>query len=108
MPNKAADIFAPVKCAVSGRGKGSLPKTASVLSVDNPYLHVTAVKNSEDDSGLIVRMYNPTEKAQSFTFGLCRSAKKITLCKMSEEYLSDADIKNTVLPKKIATYKIEF
>ena len=108
LPNKAADIFAPVKCAVSGRGKGTLPKSQSVLSVDNTKLHVTAVKNAEDNSGIIVRMYNPTEKEQTFSFGFGRKAEKVSLCKMNEEVVGAADIKNTIKAKKIATYKIEF
>ena len=108
LPNKAADIFAPVKCAVSGRGKGTLPRQQSVFSIDNSKLHVTAVKNAEDNSGIIVRMYNPTEENQSFSFGFGVAAKKISHCKMNEEFIENADVKNTIAPKKIATYKIEF
>ena len=108
LPNKAADIFAPVKCAVAGRGKGTLPRQMSVLSVDNAKLHVTAVKNSEDDSGIIVRMYNPTENEQSFKFGLGSTPKNISLCKMNEDVVGEAGAENRIAPKKIATYKIEF
>lgn len=108
LPNQAAGIFAPVKCAVSGRGKGTLPRTQSVLSVDNAKLHVTAVKNAEDNSGIIVRLYNPTETEQVFTFGTDKAVKKVSLCKLDEEFVSAANLRNTIPAKKIATYKIEF
>ena len=55
-----------------------------------------------------MRMYNPTETEQSFTFGLGKNAEKIMLCRMDEKVIGDADIKNSIAPKKIATYKIEF
>ena len=108
LPNKAADIFAPVKCAASGRGKGDLPKSQSVLSIDNTKLHVTAFKNAEDESGIIVRLYNPTETEQIFSFGSDKAIKKVTLCKMNEEEVSVASVKNTIAAKKIGTYKLEF
>ena len=53
-------------------------------------------------------MYNPTEENQSFSFGFGVAAKKISHCKMNEEFIENADVKNTIAPKKIATYKIEF
>jgi len=40
---------------------GSLPMSHSFLDVENEALHVSAVKQSEDEGGWIVRLFNPTD-----------------------------------------------
>jgi hypothetical protein len=39
---------------------GTLPLTHSFLEVENPALHVSAIKQSENGNGWIVRLFNPT------------------------------------------------
>ena len=106
LPNKAAEYFAPVKCAVCGRGKGSLPKENSLWSLENKNLHVTAIKQAADGKGTIVRLYNPTEENQTFSFGA--NCKSVAINNMAEEFKAAASRENTVAPKKIMTYRVEF
>lgn len=40
--------------------KGHMPKTHSFLEIEPKQLHVSAVKQSEDGKGYIVRLFNPT------------------------------------------------
>ena len=97
LPNKAAQIFASVKCAVCGRGKGELPLENSLFVIDNENVHVTAVKQAEDGIGVIVRYYNPTEETQTVTI---KTDGKLYKCKLDEtvegEYLGKADAKKIV------------
>ena len=53
----------------------------------------------------IVRLYNPTEEPQSFSFGACKS---VAINTMAEEFKAVATAENTVAPKKIMTYRVEF
>ena len=102
LPNKAADIFASVKCAVCGRGKGELPHESSLFEIDNKNVHITAVKRADDGNGTIVRFYNPTDTEQTVNFN---TKNQIKLCKMDEtvvgEYTGIAEA------KKIVTVRIE-
>ena len=98
LPNKAAEIFANVKCAVCGRGKGDLPLKSSLFEIDNKNVHVTAVKKADDGAGIIVRLFNPTEKTQKIKL-------KAQTCKMDETVLGSFDGK--IEPKKIATLRIK-
>jgi len=97
LPNKAAEIFAPVKCAVCGRGKGDLPLENSLISIDNLNVHVTAIKQAEDGNGVIVRFYNPTDETQKVTI---KADGKQYICHMDEsvvgEYTGMADAKKIV------------
>ena len=103
LPNKAAEIFAPVKCAAVGRGKGNLPRENSLFAIDNKNVHVTAVKRAEDGDGIIVRFYNASEQEQNVTI---KTDAKIYKCKMTEETEKETSDVVTVGAKKIETLRI--
>ena len=106
LPNKAADYFAPVKCAVCGRGKGTLPKEDCFINIENKNVHVTSIKKANDGNGVIVRLYNPTEDAQKITFG--DKCKSVEITNMAEEFKAEATADVTVEAKKIMTYRVKF
>lgn len=103
LPNKAAEIFAGVRCAVCGRGKGNLPLENSVLSVDNRSVHVTAIKQAEDGEGIILRYYNPTDEAQTVTLN---ASGKLYLCKLDESVVEEISATHVAPAKKIVTVRI--
>ncbi len=104
LPNCAADIFANVKCAVCGRGKGNLRLENSLFDIDNKNVHVTAVKNAEDGNGIIVRYYNPSEKEETVTLN---AAGKLYKCKIDETTEHEISRTYTVPAKKIMTVRIK-
>ncbi len=104
LPNKAAEIFANVKCAVCGRGKGDLPLENSLISIDNKNIHVTAVKQAEDGEGVIVRYYNPTEEVQTVTIN---AKGKLYKCKLDESIEEGISSEHTAEAKKIVTVRIK-
>jgi mannosylglycerate hydrolase len=109
----AADYAAPVRAAVTGRGQGSLPLEAGLFTLDNTVLHVSAVKQAEDGSGLVIRLFNPSEAAQSAVFRFGVSVLKAVQCGMDEsekavlETAADGQsFAVDIAPKKIATFKV--
>ena len=103
LPNRAAEIFANVKCAVCGRGKGNLPLENSVLSLDNKNVHVTAIKRAQDGNGIIVRLYNASESEQTITV---ETDKELFKCKMTEDTEYKIEKTHTIGAKKIETMRI--
>ena len=53
-----------------------------------------------------MRLYNPTEEPQTFSFG--PNCKSVAINNMAEEFKAAAGVENTVAPKKIMTYRVEF
>ncbi len=104
LPNKAAEIFAPVRCAVCGRGRGDLPLSRSLLEMSNKNIHVTAVKRADDGNGVIVRYFNPTETEQPVKID---AEGRLYRCRMDEEIIAEIDDTYNAPPKKIVTVRIE-
>ncbi len=103
LANKAAEIFAGVKCAVSGRGKGTLAKENSLFAIDNKNIHVTAVKRADDGNGIIVRYYNTTDSRQEVTIN---TDGELCKCKMTEEITEKISKTHIAEAKKIITLRI--
>lgn len=106
LPNKSADYFAPVKCAVCGRGKGTFPKENSLFNIENKNIHVTSIKKANDGNGVIVRLYNPTDVTQKFNFG--DKCKSVEINNMAEEFKAESTVDVTVEARKIMTYRVKF
>ena len=104
LPNKAAELFTPVKCAVCGRGKGSLPREQSVLAIDNQSIHVTAVKRADDGDGIILRYYNPSDEPQTVDI---KASGKMYLCSLDETVTEETASSHTAEAKKIVTVRIK-
>ena len=96
---------------MTGRGKGNLPLEANLFSVNSLSLHVSCVKQAEDRSGLIIRIFNPlaTEEKVELTFGSNIHGAKLT--RMDETEIEDLNVaqrklKFTMGSKKIITIKV--
>lgn len=103
LPNRAAEIFAPVRCAVCGRGKGELPLESSLFEIDNPQIHVTAVKRAEDGDGIIIRYYNPSDMTQNVSI---KTDRELYLCKADESVIGKIANPYRAEPKKIVTVRM--
>lgn len=109
--NKAAAYRTEVKCAAAGRGKGTLAHEMSALNLDNPSLHLSAVKPAEDGEGTIIRIFNPTEEAQKMTLTFGAGVTKAQRAQMDESTaealtVQNGQLQDTILPKKIMTYRV--
>ena len=109
---KASEYYAPVRAAVSGRGKGALALEASLFEINNPNLHVTCVKQAEDGTGLIIRLFNAEPSTVEAVLKFARPITSAYVCKLDES--QDCAIQTEenrliypVEPKKIVTIKIQ-
>ncbi len=81
----------------------------SMISLDGNVV-VSIIKPSENEKGVIVRLFNPTNTPEDITLNtICNTAKLVTL---SEEEISPLNINNgkislTVYPHKIETIYLE-
>jgi mannosylglycerate hydrolase len=71
---QAADRFShAVRAAqIAPATGGSMPLELSFLEVENPALHVSAVKQSENGAGWVIRLFNPTDTTLGGTIRLNR------------------------------------
>lgn len=109
--NRAAENYTPVRCAMTGRGKGTLPQEASLFLLDNASLHVTCVKQAEDGKGLIIRLFNPLNQMQKAALQFTKGIRTAQLVKMDESLISHLTaaggiVEYAVEPKKIRTFRI--
>jgi mannosylglycerate hydrolase len=109
--NMASEYNVPVRAVMSSRGKGSLPLEGGLFAISGDNLQVTAVKNAEDGSGLIIRLYNPADKEVKGELSFQNKLKKASFCRMDESEIASADYKDsklalTVACKKIITLKV--
>lgn len=102
----AAEYAVPVRAAVTGRGKGTLPHEASLLALDNGVLHVTAVKQAESGNGLIVRLFNPCGEEQSCRLTFGRPVAAALQCRMDEEGGKEVPADGNAVGLTVAAKKI--
>lgn len=110
---QAIEYAVPVRAAAVGRGQGSLPAEAGLFTLRNAVLHVSAVKQAEDGSGLIIRLFNPSEQEQEALVGFGLLITEAIRCRMDEHPIEAVAVARDghsftaqVGPKKIATFKV--
>jgi hypothetical protein len=108
---QAAEYYTPVRIAMTGRGQGNLPLSASLFTINNSNLHVTAVKGAEDGQGLIIRFFNPTDAEISATLTFGKSLQSASHCKMDESFMNEIAVNKNKLKisargKKIVTVRV--
>jgi mannosylglycerate hydrolase len=106
----AGEYITPVRAVMSGNGNGELSSEASLFALDNLNLQITAIKQAEDSSGMVIRMYNTTPDSQKATIRFhCKvTASQIKMDETGEEIISKelekVDIR--LRGKEILTLKI--
>lgn len=111
--NRAADYATPVRAGQIGRGQGKLPSELSLIALDSTTVQITAIKQAEDGNGLIVRLFNATDKPQKLSLNFFRKLTKATVCKADESPLASLkpqgkSLPLTIEPRKIRTLRVTF
>lgn len=103
----------PPRACVCGRGKGQLAPAMSFVETDDRIVRVSAVKEAEDKTGIVIRLYNPDEKERicNMRFGAGK-IKKVWKCHMNEENTEETanatnNVRIKVPAKRIQTFKVE-
>jgi len=89
-----------------------LPAAKSLCSINNPALVMTALKQSEDESGLVLRIYNNSGQKQDGVISMSCPVDQIESCTLAEKAeralkMKNTQLKITVPPKKIITLKFK-
>lgn len=108
---EAESFNVPVEAAQAGPHKGSLPKEQSFLQIDPKELVLTALKRAENGEGIVVRLFNPTQKSVEGSLRLATPVKLARYTDLAEtpgEALKTQgnDVAITVGPKRIQTIEI--
>lgn len=107
LTNEAAKLYAKPQISLFGKSYGKLPKEKSLVSIDNESIHVSAIKPSEDKKGIIIRLFNPTDKEQKVTLNLEVDYKNLYFAGMDETIKEKTDSTFTMEHKKIVTIFVE-
>jgi mannosylglycerate hydrolase len=91
-----------------------LPSQAGLFTLaSGATLHVSAVKQAEDGSGLVIRLFNPSAETEQAVFRFGVGVTEAFRCRMDEsvtEALTPAadgySFEAAVEPKKIVTFKV--
>ncbi len=98
----------------TGKAKGELPAEMSFMKVTPYELVFSALKKSEDGSGFVLRIYNPTEKNIDGKVEFFNKISKIEQVTLEEVVVDEINLLNensfsvSLAKKKIGTYKINF
>lgn len=110
LSSRAARLYSPVRAIQTARGKRNLPLEAGLFSLANSNLQITFIKQTEDGSGLLVRLFNTLEENQTVEFRFGRLVREAYLCRMDESMVGPVPIEQngirfSVEPEKIKTFK---
>ncbi len=110
---EADALTVPLETAQAGPHGGDLPKKKSFFEIQPANLALSAYKQSEDKSGWVMRLFNPTSDMLNgvLTFAQApKTAELVTLEECNPEALtiSGSSIQLNVAPKKIVNVKVTF
>lgn len=81
----AADLNAPMVAAQIKRSQGNLPSRLTLVKVDPPEAHLSAVKLGDDEMTLIVRVYNVTGRPVLGVIELFTPIEAVSEVNLNEE-----------------------
>ncbi len=110
-----ADILnVPLDIAQAGSHGGNLPKKFSFMEISGEGLVLSALKKSEDNDSVVIRIYNPTKQHIQCELKIFKEPQNAKFINLNEELLEVENPKisnNKILveigPKKIITLQVK-
>ncbi|MEK7397156.1 MAG: glycoside hydrolase family 38 C-terminal domain-containing protein [Candidatus Poribacteria bacterium] len=93
----AHNFNAPLEVIETDLHSGNLPASFSLFSIEPDEVVVSAVKKAENDSAMIVRMFNISDRQVVAKITAFKPIKSATLVNMLEEPLEDLSVSNNSL-----------
>ena len=92
--------------------EGTLPLSNSLLDIKGD-VKVSCVKNSEDNKGIAVRVYDVSGKKQNVTFGFAKAVTKAYITDSNEKIIAEATVSDgeamfDVMPYSVVTVVVNF
>lgn len=103
---------APLRMAQCGQGGGNLPKEMSFIKIQPSSLVISAIKKSEKEESIIVRLFNPTDMDLEGKISCYKRIEKARLVNLNEEPIEDIKVNShnvitlPVKKKKIVTLEL--
>jgi len=109
--NQAEKFTVPLEVAQAGPHGGDMPRKQGFLGVSPSHLVMTAFKRSEDASGFVIRLFNPTIEAIEGSLAFTNPIQKAELVTLEEEPLEALPIAGATVsvkasPKRIITLRV--
>jgi len=110
--NEVERLAVPLEVAEVGPHGGDLPQMMSFFSVAPADLVLAGMKPAEDGRGIVMRLFNPTDRAQNATLVAWREIREAELLSLSEENLIETltpagkQVPFTATAKKIMTVRV--
>lgn len=101
----------PVRCSFIGKQEGSLPTVFSFVECSSENIVVETIKLSEDGQGIVMRLYESSNKRTDCVLKLTDVYSQMTLCDLMEKdqmvlAVNSQCVELTVLPFEIVTIKL--
>nr|AIA85663.1 CAZy families GH38 protein [uncultured Roseiflexus sp.] len=77
-----------------------------MFGIDSLNIHVTCVKQAEDGSDLIVRMFNPGDQEENVQLAFGRPISSAVLVRMDESEIEQLEIENRKIKLNVKGHKI--
>ena len=104
---KGYELNYPLQATVVAAHAGALPSSHSFVSVDDDNVILTAVKKSEDDNALILRVYDWSGKSSNAKFMLPSGATAATEVNLMEQPIGSAiQIENGTATLPVGPFEI--
>jgi len=107
--------FPLIVCETGAKKGGKLPKRFGFLKIDGDSLILSALKKSDYNDSIIIRVFNPTRKTASGKITLFKKIESANFVNMNEEKIRNRKVKVkenvielTVPHKKIVTLSLRF
>ena len=86
--------------------EGDLPEKYSFVSVDRPNAVITAVKEAEDHSGIVVRFHDAYDCRSTVTLSMPREYTKAYLCDLMENELEALPVQNGRVTLRVSNFEV--
>ncbi|MCC6487854.1 MAG: hypothetical protein IT364_10175 [Candidatus Hydrogenedentes bacterium] len=99
-------LTVPLMTAQAGPHKGDLAKRLSFLEISPANLVMSALKRSEDGKGLVLRLFNPTEKRIEGAVKCFRRVRAAELVTLEEKRVRTLKVKGASVKLRVDSRKI--
>ena len=101
----------PLEVAQAGPYKGTLPQEMSFFKVGPENLVLSGVKPAEDGNGIIVRVFNPSDREVSGTISAWKDIVSADMMQLNEKVIdaltpAGKDVTFTAAPRKVVTVRL--
>jgi mannosylglycerate hydrolase len=111
--DEAHAFAAPMRAVVTDAHPGALPSAASLVAASPRAFVISAIKQAEDDGGLVVRGYNSSSETIEVTLRVFGDFARAARANLNEESLAPLELRDgceatlKVRGKEIVTLKLE-